>query len=175
MTSPQYISFNLTSNKFICTYSAMLSTIIANFQMKTTHFLNFWQPTEPTIVDRLLGGCLHSESYLAALWSKVTQISLKLKLLTFWHLLEISLSSSFTAIWVTLDELRACVCVSARAHVCVANFWLTFKQWTFLLYETRVLDDLMAKKISNKKLDDFCSGVVKQSCAHAHSSRCVES
>lgn len=131
--------------------------------------VNFWQPTEPTIVDRLLGGCLHSESYLAAHWPKVTQISLKLKLLTFWHLLEISLSSSFTAIWVTLDELRACVCVSARAHVCVANFWLTFKQWTFLLYETRVLDDLMAKKISNKRLDDFCSGVVKQSCAHAHS------
>lgn len=172
MTSPQYISFNLTSNKFICTCSAMLSTIIANFQMKTTYFSGI--PCL-TIVDRLLGGCLHSESYLAAHWPKVTQISLKLKLLTFWHLLEISLSSSFTAIWVTLDELRACVCVSARAHVCVANFWLTFKQWTFLLYETRVLDDLMAKKISNKRLDDFCSGVVKQSCAHAHSSIRVES
>lgn len=98
--------------------------------------VNFWQSTEPTIVDRLLGGCLHSESYLAAHWPKVTQISLKLKLLTFWHLLEISLSSSFTAIWVTLDELRACLFVSARAHVCVANFWLTFKQWCFL-YETR--------------------------------------
>lgn len=73
--------------------------------------VNFWQPT---IVDRLLGGCLHSESYLAALWSKVTQISLTLKLLTFWHLLEISLSSSFTAIWVTLDELRVCECARAR-------------------------------------------------------------
>lgn len=76
--------------------------------------VNFWQPTEPTIVVRSGTGCLHSESYLAALWSKVTQISLKFKLLTFWHLLEISLSSSFTAIWVTLDELRACECARAR-------------------------------------------------------------
>lgn len=76
--------------------------------------VNFWQPT---IVERLLGGCLHSESYLAAYWSKVTQISLKLKLLTLWHLLEISLSSSFTAIWVTLDELRACLCECARARL----------------------------------------------------------
>lgn len=114
MTSPQYISFNLTSNKFICTCSAMLSTIIANFQMKTTHFSGI--PCL-SIVDRLLGGCLHSENYLAAHWSKVTQISLKLKLLTFWHLLEISLSSSFTAIWMTLDELRACVWECARARL----------------------------------------------------------
>lgn len=114
MTSPQYISFNLTSNKFICTCSAMLSTIIANFQMKTTYFSGI--PCL-SIVDRLLGGCLHSENYLAAHWSKVTQISLKLKLLTFWHLLEISLSSSFTAIWMTLDELRACVCECARARL----------------------------------------------------------
>lgn len=81
--------------------------------------VNFWQSTEPTIVDRLLGGCLHSENYLAAHWSKFTQISLKLKVLTFWHSLKNSLSSSFTANWVTLDELRACVCVCecARARL----------------------------------------------------------
>lgn len=134
--------------------------------------VNFWQPTEPTIVERLLGGCLHSESYLAALWSKVTQISLTLKLLTFWHLLEISLSSSFTAIWVTLDELRVCECARARLR---CKLLANIQTMNLFLCETRMLDDLMAKKISNKKLDDFCSGVVKQSCAHAHSSRCVES
>lgn len=79
--------------------------------------VNFWQPTEPIIVDRLLGGCLHSENYLAAHWSKFTQISLKLKVLTFWHSLKNSLPSSFTAIWMTLDELRACVCECARARL----------------------------------------------------------